>query len=171
MSVKCCIHGFILAALSAATLAAAPAGARVVDGQVFGKWAVRCGTPPGETERECGIQHRVVTENPKRMLLNVTVGYIGKNHSPLALFHVPVGVYLPPGLTLSIPGAPVVRIGYDQCTPHICRAPLPMTPALVSAMEKASRAVVTIEDSNQKPITLPMSLAGFTAGYKALSQP
>ena len=150
--------------------AAAPAVAQVAEGQAFGDWVARCVTPPGATRHQCSLQHRVIAKEPKRQLLNVTVGFFGKERTPGALFHAPIGVYLPAGLTLSIPGAQVVRIVYDICTPQVCRAPVTLTPELVAAMKKAGKGDVTIQDSRRKPLKLPLSLKGFTAGYDALSR-
>jgi len=151
-------------------LAAAPAAAQVAEGQVFGDWVARCATPPGAIRHLCSIQHRLMLKEPPREILNVAVGFFGKDRTPGALFHVPIGIYLPAGLTLSIPGAQLVRIVYDICTPRVCRAPVSLTPELVAAMKKATGGDVTIQDGRRKPVKLPLSLKGFTAGYDALSR-
>lgn len=159
-----------LAALIVAALASAPAAAQVAEGQVFGDWVARCSTPPGATRHQCSIQHRVLSKKPRGQLLNVAIGFFGKKRTPGALFHVPTGVYLPAGLTLSIPGAQIVRIVYDKCTPQVCRAPFSLTPEIIAAMKKAERGDVTIMNEYRKPLRLPLSLKGFTAGYEALSR-
>ncbi len=164
------IEGLALAALMVAALVPTPATAQIAEGQLFGDWVARCATPPGATRHQCSIQHRVLSKEPRRMLLSVAIGFFGKQRTPGALFHVPTGVYLPAGLTLSIPGAQIVRIVYDKCTPQVCRAPFSLTPEIIAAMKKAERGDVTIMNERRKPLKLPLSLKGFTAGYDALSR-
>lgn len=166
-------RGTALAVLYGALVAAAagPAAAQVAEGQVFGDWVARCVTPPGATRQHCALHHGIITKKePRRQLLGITVGFFGKAHTPGVLFHAPIGVYLPAGLILSIPGAQIVRIVYDICTPRICRAPLTLTPEFIAAMKKAEHGVVTIRDRLRKPLKLPLSLKGFTAGFDALSK-
>lgn len=157
-------------ALCLAAFTPLPAAAQIAEGQVFGDWRARCVTPPGAIRHQCSIQFRVFNKEPRRQVLNVTIGFFGKNRAPGAVFNVPIGVYLPAGLTLSVPGAQIVRIVYDQCTPKACRAPLVLTPEMIAAMKKAERGDVTIQDSRRKPVKLPLSLKGFTAGYDALAR-
>ncbi|MEE8333732.1 MAG: invasion associated locus B family protein, partial [Alphaproteobacteria bacterium] len=97
------IKNLAWAALCVAALAPSPAMAQIAEGQVFGDWKARCATPPGATRHKCSIQFRVFNKEPRRQLLNVTIGFFGKNRAPGALFDVPIGVYLPAGLTLSVP--------------------------------------------------------------------
>lgn len=164
------LRGLPAAAALAAALAPAPAGAQVAEGQVFGDWRVHCATPPGATRHHCSLQQRVIAKEPQRQLLNVAVGFYGEKRTPGALFFLPLSVYLPAGITLSIPGTQVVRIVFDICLPQGCRAPVSLTPDLVAAMKKAERGDVTIQDSRRKTLKLPLSLKGFTAGYDALSR-
>ncbi|MEE8444471.1 MAG: invasion associated locus B family protein [Alphaproteobacteria bacterium] len=164
------IKKLALVALCLAAFAPLPAAAQIAEGQVFGDWRARCVTPPGATRHQCSIQFRVFNKEPRRQLLNVTIGFFGKNRAPGAVFNVPIGVYLPAGLTLSVPGAQVIRLVYDRCMPKACRAALALTTDMIAAMKKAERGDITIQDSRRKPLKLPLSLKGFTAGYDALSR-
>jgi len=170
MSGKRRFAALALAGLCVACLWSAPGRAQIAEGQSFGDWVARCVTPPGETRHKCSLQQSVFTKEPRRQLLNIAIGFFGKERVPGAIFAVPLRVYLPAGLILSIPGAQVVRIVFDVCLPQGCRAPVSLTPELVAAMKKAERGEVTIEDAARKPLKLPISLKGFTAGYNALSR-
>lgn len=158
------------AALAVTLLATAPASAQLAEGQVFGDWVVHCATPPGATHHVCSLNQGVFSKEPRRKLLNVAVAFVGKNRTPSAFFLVPLRVYLPAGLTLSVPGAQVARIVYDICLPQGCRAPVALTKELIAAMKRAGRGEITVQNERRKPVKLPLSLKGFTAGYEALSK-
>lgn len=84
---------------------------------------------------------------------------------------VPLGTALPEGVVLQVDDGDRFRFSYEFCAPAGCVANLAMTPELVTAMKVGYEAIVTFAAASdpQTPISIPISLSGFTAAYNALN--
>lgn len=85
---------------------------------------------------------------------------------------VPLGTALPEGVALQIDQGERLRYVYEFCAPAGCVANMALTADQVQSMQAGARATITIARAANPdtPIAIPISLNGFTAAYKALSQ-
>ena len=158
--------GGIFAMLSTGAAMAQPA-----QGQQYGDWVARCTIPQGAQTQSCALLQNIQQKAPdgqRRSLLAITIGYQGPNKVPTAILRVPLGIYLPAGLTLEFPGAKAVRIVLEICAPNGCVGAAAMTAELLDAMRKGERGKVALQDNRRRTINIPISLKGFTAGFAAL---
>lgn len=143
-------------------------------GERFGDWTKKCETRPGTQEENCFLTQLVVhQQNEKRHgVLLVAIGYIGENRTPGAILRVPLalGVYLPGGMTLTVPSAEPMRIVFDACMPSGCSGATPLSDDVIIAMKKANSGSVEIRNIRRQNLRLPISFKGFTAGFAALDK-
>jgi len=166
-----------LAALGAATLLhAGPALGQSVqqseevpeDVQTFQDWRVQCESPEGAPQERCYMyQNLVMRESGQRVLL---VGVVRDAQNAAAIFTAPLGVLLPPGVTIQVDDGDEMRVPFQQCGRQGCVARLRLGDELLSAMRAGLEAQVTIYRADQQPVSLPVSLKGFTAAYTALGE-
>ncbi len=155
--------------LGAFALAPAPSFAQENE-QKFKDWSARCEKPKGAEHESCFIFQRLVTKKDDGFVpvLHVLVGYITRDGEPGLFATVPLGVSLPPGVQLSVDGDAPVSFGYSHCSNQGCLAALALSDALIAKMKAGNQAVVTFHTGSQKPVSITVSLRGFTAGFNSL---
>lgn len=160
----CCFLGLTLLD------AAPPAEAAPENGQKFKDWSARCETPQGSGEERCFIFQRLVTRKDEKFLpvLHVLVGYITEDGSPGLFATVPLGVSLPQGLEIKIDDGEPVSFGYSHCSNQGCLGALALSPELIASMKAGKQAMITFHAGTQQPVSIGVSLQGFTAGFNAL---
>ncbi|HSS66676.1 MAG TPA: invasion associated locus B family protein [Gammaproteobacteria bacterium] len=159
--------------LLGAAVVPAPAASALEDGQKFKDWSARCEKPAGAEQDRCYIFQRLVTRKDDDYVpvLHVLVGYITADGRPGLFATVPLGVSLPQGLRISIDGGEAVSFGYSHCNSQGCLGALALSDALIAGMKAGKRAVITFHAGSQQPVSIGISLQGFTAGFSALREP
>ena len=142
--------------------------------QRFGDWAKRCDVLPGKQIELCHLTQVLMhTRNEKRQgILMVRVGYYGDKKTPAVIMRVPLalGVYLPTGLTLTVPGTKPHKVAIESCLPQGCNASAKLPPAMVAAMKNANKGSVGLRTLRKQQIKLPVSFKGITAGLASLNK-
>jgi invasion protein IalB len=80
----------------------------------------------------------------------------------------PLGVLLPSGLGLKIDQTDVGRAGFVRCLPNGCVAEVVMDDKLIGQLKAGQLATFIIFQTPEEGIGIPLSLAGFGAGYDKL---
>lgn len=141
----------------------------------FGDWGFVCTQPAAaEAKENCNLFQAAVLSNEtaeqgQRVLLT-RVGYVEGNENPLLLVTAPLGILLPPGITVEVAGHDTIRLPVQRCDGGGCLAYVVMEQPFIEAFRKAAAATVTFYDAQRQAAEIPLSLKGFTAGMKALEQ-
>lgn len=149
---------------------ASPAASALEDGQKFKDWTARCETVKGAEQETCYIFQRLVSKKDEQyvQVLHVLVGYVTADNKPGMFATVPLGVSLPQGVQMSVDGGDAVRFGYNQCSRQGCLGALALSDELIARMKAGKQALITFYSGAQQPLSLSISLQGFTAGFNAL---
>lgn len=161
----------IFALLLALLFGADRAAAEPKGGEVHDNWTTKCEKPEDakeDTKEQCFIFQNLVLKEGGQRVLAVAVVYPPEGSDPVALFTLPLGISLPPGAALAVDDGEPVRFPIERCEPSGCRAGLKLEAALLEKMKKGARAQVTFHDGSRRPISVPLSLKGFTAGLQSL---
>ena len=154
-----------------AALLLAAAAAQALDGQNFGSWTSKCEDGHDKNEGSCYIfQNRALREGGQRVL-RIVVGYVATTPEPIALLSLPLGISLPPGVSLSIDGGEATRIPVERCEPNGCNAGLKIEQKLLKQIIAGKQMTVTFYDAKRQPIAVPLALEGFEQGLQALKKP
>jgi len=156
----------IAAGLAALAVAAftAPAGAQ--ETQNFGDWTLACQDNNGQ--QVCQIGQRAVNTQSKRPILQIAVTY--QSQQPVMRIITPLGVLLPQNLHVNIDGQGASTLPYVQCLPGGCSTTVKLEPETVKKLKSGQKFNVSFALPNQKdPVTVPMSLNGFTDALDALA--
>lgn len=147
---------------------AAPLQASDRDGEKFGNWTVKCEESHGKVQGGCFIFQNLVLREGGQRVLQFAVGYVSTSEVPIALLSLPLGISLPPGVTIRIGDAPPTRVIVERCDPNGCRAGLKLDEALLAELQQGKQLIVTFHDAERRPIEVPLSLDGFEAGLAAI---
>jgi invasion protein IalB len=140
----------------------------------YGDWTRQCKTQSGSQEQRCYLSQMVtVQQDDKRHpVLLMAVGYYGEKKMPRVIFRMPLalGIYLPEGLTLSVPNIKPLRVVFETCLPGGCSGSLPLSEDVLAAIKKANGGTVGVQNVRKQKLQLPVSFKGFTAGFAALDK-
>jgi invasion protein IalB len=137
--------------------------------QQYEEWLVRCGRPGGE--EVCEMVQQPVGENGKPVMA-VAVGKVPGNPNPGMIILLPLGISLPPGVSLRIDGGAEIPARVERCERQGCQVEMLLEPDLLSALKGGSRATVDFHVQRQdrlQRVRVPVSLLGFTAALNEVS--
>ncbi len=139
-------------------------------------WVVRCQPAPEEAfgaSEFCEMYQQVSEQESEQTVLEVVIGYPQDAGQPVALFNLPLGMRLPPGVQMQVDDNEPVQFPVQLCLGSGCRADIELSETLIGQMRAGTEAVLTIVDPQGRNVELPMSLLGFSAALDELqaSQP
>jgi len=138
----------------------------------FKDWTLQCLPPEGEQPETCAMVQELRVKSGKRLLaLQITeTGTVVRQDGPslVAVFSLPLGVYLPSGVIMEIEGKPPLKLEYERCDRGGCYAGVVLGEILTTALREGVEGKVRFNNLNGRTISATISLKGFTAAYNAL---
>ena len=129
-------------------------------------WVVRCQPAPEDAfgaGELCEMYQQVSEQNSQQTVLEVVIGYPQGADQPIALFNLPLGMRLPPGVALRVDNNEPINFPIQICLRGGCRANIALSDDLTRQLRAGSQAQLTIADPQGQEIQLPLSLLGFSA--------
>ena len=157
-------------ALAVAALAAGSAQAQqtpVEPVATFGDWAKACETSESG-RKECLVFLEIKTQDGSRGMLNLTVIKVPEATLPIMVVTVPLGIYLPRGLAMSVDGAKPSRIPIQVCSTSGCQSQFQMPEAILNSFKAGLEGSLQMFDPSGKEVKVPFSLKGFTKALASL---
>lgn len=87
----------------------------------------------------------------------------------VAVFSLPLGVYLPSGMALVFDGEQSLRLAFETCNQTGCHAGLRLSAELEELLKITDRLEILFNNQEQKTLKLPLYLAGFEQASQALA--
>lgn len=162
--------GLPLAGVLALLAASGNLLAAATDVQSFKDWKLRCETPEGGDEERCFLFQNLMLKQGNQQLLNVAVGYLQNMDRPVVVLTLPLGISLPPGVELKVDEGEPMPLQVEHCLERGCRVLVGLDDKLLAILKAGSQARVTFYDGARRPVGVPVSLMGFTAGFNALTK-
>ncbi len=157
-------------ALVALSLQLAPAHAQSTDQAKPPpeNWATGCTAAGRGQPLDCSIAQRAVDSRNGRVVAMVRIRVPADTKSPVMLVQMPLGIYLPAKLALSIDGTAVGSVEFQTCDQNGCYAGAPVSDSLLDAMLKGQSLSLTVENQAHQPSTVPITLIGFAKAYGSI---
>ncbi len=144
--------------------------ARALEETTFGSWTAKCETVHENKLGGCFIFQNIVLRKGGQRVLQIAIGYVPNTAEPIALLSLPLGISLPPGVSIELSADKPIKFPVERCEPTGCRAGLKINGELLDALTRAEKLIVRFHDAQRQPIEVPLSLSGFSAGLAALRQ-
>lgn len=151
-------------ALTTQAQTTAPAAAKPADSS----WSVQCEAKSRDALPDCRIEQRAVVTKTGRLLMQITIRVPAETRKPVMMIHGPLGSFLPAGIRLDVDGSELVKLPFQTCEANGCFAGTPVTTDQLRALFGGQKLNVLLQSVNKQPITVPMSLMGFTSAYKKI---
>ena len=133
-----------------------------------GDWATRCETPPGAAHEQCAIVLSVVDQERPNLILVVIVLNTADRKARLMRVIAPLGVLLPPGVSLRIDNVDAGRLSFLQCLPNGCVAQLAIDETLIGKLKNGKTATLGIFQTPEEGVGVQAPLTGFKEAYEQL---
>ena len=161
---------FIVAATLVAIQIVATASHSAVTETTHGSWTVRCDSPDESEEHECIMFQNLVLKTGGQPVLHFAIGIAPADNTPTVILSLPLGISLPPGISIQIDDGNKANFPVERCEPDGCRAGMKLRDATIEQLIAGNRLTITFHDGERQPITVPLSLDGFGESYRDLSE-
>ena len=131
-------------------------------------WTLRCEETAPEEPRQCIILQNLVLVGGGEPVLQFSIGLAPSGRTPTALISLPLGISLPPGVSVRIDAGKSATFPVERCEPDGCQAGMHLRAATVEQLKNGTELEITFYDGERQPIVAPLPLAGFAAAYAAL---
>ena len=135
----------------------------------FKDWVVRCENPEDTEDKSCFLFQRVAL-NSGQTVLSVTVAYPQTSEEAAAVFRLPLGIFLPAGAVIQVDKNEPIKLVVQRCDQKGCWAPLKLDTTTLTLLKKGHEAKVGFNNTGGKIIAVPLSLKGFTSGFKEITK-
>lgn len=135
-----------------------------------GDWEVGC----LEGTTNCEMQQLALDSDGNPVILARVVRLpAGSEAEGLAIFNTPLGTLLQPGLGFQIDSGERAALPFEWCVQEGCIVRLGLRSEDVAAMKRGRAANLTVASiaAPDQPLTLTLSLSGFTAAYDSMTAP
>lgn len=138
---------------------AQPAPAQPAQAQPI--WGVNCaGTPKGLDCR--AIQAMQITDTGQ---ISLAVRVPPETKKPLMILLLPMGIYLPAGVTVRIGQDEAKTVQLQSCDGTGCLAEYAITEAEIAAMLKGQVLTISVQDRDKQPVSVQVPATGFPTAY------
>jgi invasion protein IalB len=131
-------------------------------------WVLNC------TNQDAGLvctagQLVVFRQGQQTIRVNAAVRVDPKSKKPTLLLQLPLGVYLPSGVTLKFGGGKAKAIAFQSCNPNGCVAENEITAAEINTLVQGADLKLSVRTSDKKPIEFVVPAKGFAAAYAKMT--
>jgi len=154
------------AAVPAPPTAAAPADNQTV---LPSHWVSRCASEGRSANLDCAVEQSAVVTQTGQLLASVTVRVPPDNHSPLIMIQLPVGLFLPAGVTIQVDDGKSQQIPLQTCDLKGCYGAAPLPDETLAAMKTGKRFAVSFQNVSKENLVIPFGLANFAEAYQHIS--
>ncbi|TPK58180.1 invasion associated locus B family protein [Mesorhizobium sp. B2-4-19] len=131
-------------------------------------WAVNCSSGSATNELQCQVSQNLTEAKTGQRVLTVTVRRDNANGSFAMLLALPHGLFLPSGASYQVDQGQKVVIAIQTSDQNGAYAATPLSPELLKTMKSGTNLNISMESVTRKPVTIPVSLAGFTTAIAKL---
>lgn len=126
-------------------------------------WVVHC--PISQGALDCRASQSLFLKNTGQHIMSVAVRIPPDTKKPVLLMQLPLGIYLPAGVSLQIGKDEAKTLPIENCDQAGCLAEYAITDAEIGAMLKGAALTITLQSASKEPVTLTVPATGFPAAY------
>jgi invasion protein IalB len=166
-------HWHVIAGFAAALATQAAADTRPPQRTTatYEDWTERCEVRAGANV--CEMAQAMEIRDQAQPITQIAIGQESKSAPVKIVFQVPINVWLPTGVKLSLnENDPGVVAEYSRCLPTSCLAETELKDDQIKALRAAKEnGRLQFKDAVQRDVIIPVSFKGFEQAYQAIRQP
>jgi invasion protein IalB len=115
------------------------------------------------------VQFMVYQQGQRPIRVSTAVRLDPKTKKPVLLLQLPLGVYLPSGVTLKFGGGEAKAIAFQSCSTNGCVAEYAITPAEISTLVKGTDLKLSVRTVDKTAFNFDVPAKGFAAAYAKMT--
>ena len=163
-----CLLWIVLVLCAVAALPTERAMAVDVTESTYGAWTLRCEQPTNAEQSNCIMLQNLVLQAGGHTVLQLSIGIPPNDGVPTVLISLPLGISLPPGISIRIDSGDARNFPVERCEPDGCRAGIKVRKQTVQQLRQGEILEITFFDNQRQPISMPLSLDGFGNAFDVL---
>jgi invasion protein IalB len=132
------------------------------------EWVSRCASEARGGALECAIEQTVFLSKTGQLVAAVTIRVPADTRQPSLAIQVPVGLYLPAGVSLQIDEGKPLALVLQTCDLKGCYAATPVSPEMLAALKSGKTLIITFQNLNKEGIRVPLQLTNFAEAYQRI---
>lgn len=129
-------------------------------------WDVRCQEIPDSGDKHCEAFQKLVVQKSGQRLIEVAIAKDAATKASKAVFILPLGILLEPGVRLMVDDQDLMFFNPQFCTAEGCVASVPVDKTILKTMKKGSKATIAMQNMQGRPIQIELSLSGVSKSLK-----
>ncbi|MDH5763080.1 MAG: invasion associated locus B family protein [Nitrospinota bacterium] len=126
-------------------------------------WVTQCtGKIP---EADCQVEKTITMGETRQRLISIIVRVPPGSSQPAMMFHLPVGLHLPSGVTFQLDDQKQQQLKIQSCDLEGCYAGTAVSTSMLLAMKKSEHLTVMFQNLARTTIRVPVPLNGFKGAY------
>jgi invasion protein IalB len=131
-------------------------------------WVANCTSPGRGQPQECAMEQRAVARENGQVIGLISIRVPSQTRKPVTMVQLPLNLFLPAGINVDIDGDMTQNQAFQTCNQQGCFVGFPISDALLKQMFTGGKLNITFQYLDKKPVTLPMSLEGFTDAFNRI---
>jgi invasion protein IalB len=132
-------------------------------------WATQCSAAARKAPLNCTMEQNVIVRETGRPIARISIQVgAAEPRKPALILHVPLSLSIGAGITMQIDEAEPLKFDVQTCDANGCYAGSPMTDEMIASLKRGQTLKVGFQGVNREPVSIPFSLAGFTASFESV---
>ncbi|WP_195930701.1 invasion associated locus B family protein [Hyphomicrobium album] len=129
-------------------------------------WLVNCASLPDQMS--CEAIQTLTIQKTGQLLLSISVRIPPNSKTAAMMLHLPHGMFLPDGVSLTIDTNPPQKQPVQTCDQKGCYVGVPIDDTLLKTLQSGKILTIAFKSLEKKEITIPIALSGFKEAYAKL---
>ncbi len=131
-------------------------------------WVSRCASDGRQGALECAVEQTVYLSKTGQLVAAVTVRVPSDTHQPSMGIQVPVGLYLPAGVSVKVDDGKPLALVLQTCDLKGCYAATQVSPELLAQLKAGKTLTITFQNLTKENISIPLQLTNFARAYEKI---
>jgi invasion protein IalB len=114
------------------------------------------------------MEQTAVLKQTGQVVTKVVLRVPAQTRAPVMMIQVPIGLYLPAGITVQIDAKKPQQFPVQTCDMSGCFAGTQVAKELLDELTSGSQLSVIFQNASQEKITVPMALSNFGDAYNRI---
>lgn len=136
--------------------------------QVDTGWVVNCTSKTAAESLVCQVSQDITIKDTGQRLVSVILRQGDDRQGLSMLLALPHGIFFPAGVDLKIDDSKPQKVAMQTSDPRGSYAAFNVNAAFLAALKAGNRLTIGLENVQRKPISIDVSLSGFTAAIGKL---
>ncbi|MBV9114279.1 MAG: invasion associated locus B family protein [Hyphomicrobiales bacterium] len=132
------------------------------------EWISRCASEARQGTLECVVEQTAVLQKTGQLVAAVSIRVPSDTHQPSLAVQIPVGLFLPAGVSLTIDEKKPINLALQTCDLKGCYAAMPISPEILGELKSGKKLAVSFQNLTKESISVPLQLTNFDQAYQKI---